>query len=143
MILAGVNSLNFSEKGFDDDQVPSPKFSLFLKEPNPKNFAAGKKIFEAGQPGEFMYVIQSGSVDIIVGHQVVETADAGHIVGEMALIDRHVRSATAIAKSDCQLVPIERKRFTFLVQQNPYFAIEVMQVLADRLRHMNQCGIAY
>jgi CRP/FNR family cyclic AMP-dependent transcriptional regulator len=124
------------------NSVPDPNFSLFLKEPNPKHFAAGETIFEVGKPGEFMYVIQSGSVDIIVGHQVVETADAGHIVGEMALIDHHVRSATAIAKTDCQLVPINQKRFTFLVQQNPYFAVEVMQVLADRLRHMNEVEIA-
>lgn len=125
------------------NSVPRQKFSLFLKEPNPKIFAAGETIFEVGQLGEFMYVIQSGSVDIIIGHQVVETADAGHIVGEMALIDHHVRSATAIAKTDCKLVPIDQRRFTFLVQQNPYFAIEVMQVLADRLRHMNEAGIAY
>ena len=123
--------------------VPRKKFSLFLNEPNPQIVSAGETIFEAGQTGELMYVIQSGSVDVIIGDRVVETADAGNIVGEMALIDNHVRSATAIAKTECSLIPIDRKRFTFLVQQNPYFAIEVMQVLADRLRHMNQAGISF
>jgi CRP-like cAMP-binding protein len=119
------------------------KFSLFLKEPNPKIFSAGETIFQAGESGNLMYVIQSGSVDIIVGKKVVETAEEGHIFGEMALIDHHVRSATAIAKTDCKLVPIDQKRFTFLVQQNPYFALEVMQVLAERLRHMNDPGISF
>lgn len=123
--------------------IPRKKFSLFLKEPNPEIVPAGQTIFEAGQPGNLMYVIQSGSVDIMIGNKVVETAEDGYIVGEMALIDRHVRSATAIAKTDCKLVPIDQKRFTFLVQQNPYFAIEVMQVLADRLRHMNNAGISF
>ena len=114
-----------------------------MKEPNPQIVPAGETIFQAGESGNLMYVIQSGSVDIIVGKQVVETADAGHIFGEMALIDHHLRSATAIAKTDCKLVPIDQKRFTFLVQQNPYFAIEVMQVLAERLRHMNDTGISF
>lgn len=119
------------------------KFSLFLKEPNPVTFSAGDIIFQAGESGNLMYVIQSGFVDIFVGKQLVETAEAGHIFGEMALIDHHVRSATAIAKTDCKLVPIDQKRFTFLVQENPYFAIEVMQVLAERLRHMNSAGISF
>jgi CRP-like cAMP-binding protein len=44
------------------------------------------------------------------------------------------RSALAIARIDCRLVPIDEKRFTFLVQQTPYFSIQVMRVIAERLR---------
>jgi CRP/FNR family cyclic AMP-dependent transcriptional regulator len=55
----------------------------------------------------------------------------------MALIDDSPRSATVVAKSDVQLVPISRERFMFLVQNTPFFAIEVMQALVGRLRHMD------
>jgi len=57
--------------------------------------------------------------------------------GEMALIDSSARSATAVARTDCELIPVDDKRFMFLVQQTPFFAIHVMRVLADRLRKTN------
>ncbi|HEU5100134.1 MAG TPA: Crp/Fnr family transcriptional regulator [Roseiflexaceae bacterium] len=61
-------------------------------------------------------------------------AGPGGIVGEMALIDDRPRSATAVAATDCRLVPIDERRFTFLVQQTPMFALAVMRVMAERLR---------
>ena len=76
----------------------------------------------------------SGTADIIVRNQVVETIEPGAIVGEMAMIDEGPRSATIIAKSDCKLLPIDKKRFDFLVQQTPNFAVHVMRVIATRLR---------
>lgn len=100
-------------------------------------FAAGQTIFSEGQPGDLMFVVKGGEVDVVVHGKVVETLGAGGILGEMALIDRNPRSATAVAKTDCDLVPINEGRFQFLVQQTPYFAIEVMRVLANRLRHMD------
>jgi len=57
---------------------------------------------------------------------------------EMALIDARERSATAIAKSDCRLAPVDQKRFLFMVQQTPFFSLDVMRVLVRRLRHMNE-----
>jgi CRP-like cAMP-binding protein len=55
----------------------------------------------------------------------------------MALIDSAPRSATAIAATDVQLVPVGEKQFAFLVSQTPYFALNVMRVMARRLRAMN------
>ena len=56
------------------------------------------------------------------------------IFGEMALIDNEPRSATAVAITDVELVPISEKQFLFLVTQTPYFALKVMRILAQRLR---------
>ncbi len=102
-----------------------------------RGFAAGQIIFSAGESGDVMFVVKEGEVDVLVGNQVVETIGAGGIFGEMALIDRNPRSASAVAKTDCQLVPIDEARFKFLVQQTPFFAIEVMRVMARRLRQMD------
>lgn len=100
-------------------------------------FAAGDVIFTAGTPGDVMYVVKEGEVNVLVRDRVVETIGPGGILGEMALIDRGPRSASAVAKTDCQLVPIDEARFKYMVQQTPYFAIEVMRVMARRLRQMN------
>jgi CRP-like cAMP-binding protein len=85
-----------------------------------------------------MYVVKDGEANIVVHGKVVETVGPGGIVGELALIDTQPRSATVVAKTDCQLVPIDEKRFMFLVQQTPYFSLHVMRVLADRLRRMDE-----
>ena len=81
-----------------------------------------------------MYILMSGTAEIIVHDRVMETAEAGTILGEMAIIDDSTRSATVIAKTDCKFLPIERERFIFLVQQKPEFALHVMKVLTHRLR---------
>jgi CRP/FNR family cyclic AMP-dependent transcriptional regulator len=107
---------------------------LFRHETDLHALPAGQALFREGEQGDVMYVLMSGTTEIIVNHRVVETAGAGAIFGEMAMIDDGARSATVIAKSDCSLFPIERKRFNFLIQQTPNFAIYVMRVMADRLR---------
>jgi CRP-like cAMP-binding protein len=110
---------------------------LFRNARDFESFSAGQVIFTAGEVGEVMYVVKDGEVNIMVHDQVIETVGPGGIVGEMALIDTQARSATVMAKTDCQLVSIDEKRFAFLVQQTPYFSLYVMRVLAERLRRMN------
>jgi CRP/FNR family cyclic AMP-dependent transcriptional regulator len=107
---------------------------LFRHQVDLQVIPAGQVLFREGEQGNFMYVLMSGTAEIIVRNRVMETAVAGAIVGEMAIIDGSPRSATVVAKSDCKFLPIERERFNFLVQQKPEFALHIMQVLADRLR---------
>jgi CRP/FNR family cyclic AMP-dependent transcriptional regulator len=64
-------------------------------------FSAGQHIFTVGQPGDVMYVVKEGEVDIVINGKVVDTVGPGGLLGEMALIDKRPRSATAIAKTDC------------------------------------------
>ncbi len=101
------------------------------------DFPAGQTIFNAGEPGDTMYIIKEGAIEIRSGETVFEVAGPGSVVGEMALIDKSPRSASAIARSDCKLVVVDRRRFEFLVSQTPYFSLEVMQIMAERLRHVN------
>ena len=73
-----------------------------------------------------MYVIRSGEVEIERDGKVVEQLGPGGIFGEMALIDRAPRAATATTKTACEVAPITEKAFLFLVHETPYFAISVM-----------------
>jgi CRP/FNR family transcriptional regulator, cyclic AMP receptor protein len=100
-------------------------------------FRAGQKIFREGDPGDLMYVVRDGQVDLHVKGQLVDALGPGGVLGEMALIEHAPRTATATAKTDCTLVPIPEKRFMFMVQQTPHFALQIMRVIAERLRRMD------
>jgi CRP-like cAMP-binding protein len=107
---------------------------LFRNATDGETFAAGATIFREGEPGDYMYVVQHGEVEVVAQDRVIERVGPGGIVGELALVDDGGRSATVLAATDCTLVPISRKRFLFLVQHTPHFALQVMSILAGRLR---------
>src|ERR1700722_14758730 len=100
-------------------------------------FGAGQTIFEEGAEGSTMYIVLEGDVAIRVGGTEREVVGPGSLFGEMALIDGGLRSAAVVAKTDCRLAEIDRRRFEFMVSQTPYFALAVMKVMADRLRQSN------
>ncbi len=119
-------------------QAVTPSLSLFKNSKEFTPYEAGAIIFHAGDAGRSMYAVRSGEVDLVVGDIVVETVATGGIFGEMALIDTAPRSATAIAKTACEVVQVDEKQFSFLVQQTPFFALQVLRVLAARLRNANE-----
>jgi CRP-like cAMP-binding protein len=103
-----------------------------------RHFKAGETIFNEGDPAAEVYVIWSGRVGIQLGDRLIDTLEGNEIFGEMALIDDEPRSATAVALTDVALVPISEMQFLLLVTRKPAFALEVMRVLARRLRAANK-----
>ena len=99
-----------------------------------KLIKAGTIIFREGDAAQEMFVIKSGQVRIQLGNRTLSELSADNIFGEMALIDSQPRSATAIAITDVELIPVTERQFLFMVGQTPYFALKVMRVLAERLR---------
>ena len=65
---------------------------------------------------------------------VVETIEANGIFGEMAVVDGSNRSGSARAKTACELAPIDQRTFILMVDEAPYFALNVMRVMVQRLR---------
>jgi CRP-like cAMP-binding protein len=113
------------------------KIRLFRNATNFRAYKSGDCIFREGDPGEEMFVIRSGAVNIRVGEKTIATLEQDEVFGEMALVDHQPRSATAIAATDCELIPIDSRHFLFLVGQTPNFAVHMMQILASRLRQMD------
>lgn len=101
-------------------------------------FKAGDVIFREGDAATELFVIKSGQVRVQIGNRTVTELAADSIFGEMALIDSEPRSATVVAITDTELVPVSEKQFLFLVSQTPFFALRVMRVLAQRLRVTNK-----
>lgn len=115
-------------------------FDLFRHDARIHYLDEGAFLFREGELADGnMYVLVSGQMSISVGDVVVEHAGAGAIVGEMALVEqRETRSATVKADTRCGLAVIDEKRFHYLITEAPTFAIEVMRVMANRLRKVDQ-----
>lgn len=111
---------------------------LFRDETNLVSFPAGAVIFEEHQTGDVMYIVKQGQVDIKTRGMTIEIVGPGALFGEMALVDVAARSASAVARTDCELIPVDENRFISMIQQTPYIALHVMGVLVRRLRNMNQ-----
>ena len=101
-------------------------------------FAPFSVIFEEGSPGDYLYVLLEGEVTVSIKGTDIWQVRSGDIFGEMALIDHRPRSASAIARTSVRAVQIDEVRFLNLVQQTPHFSLHVMQVMAERLRALDE-----
>jgi diguanylate cyclase (GGDEF)-like protein len=100
-------------------------------------YPAGSAIFSVGEPGSEMYVIASGQVQIRLGDLVLDTVGAGEVIGEMALLDHSVRSASAFALTHCTVLRIDREALLEWVRAAPAVALELARVMVRRLRAMD------
>ena len=110
------------------------KFTIFRNEERVDSYLAGHIIFAEGQPGDCMYAVLDGAIEIVRNGRVLNTLESGGVFGEMALIDQLPRSASAVAKTDCRVALISEHRFTVRVSHNPHFALEMMRLLSERVR---------
>lgn len=130
----GIFPVDFSH----DEQSYMNTQDSFSKTETHQAFPAGQTIFREGDPGDVLYIVIEGEVTILIDNQPLETLGPGDILGEMALIEDRPRSATALAITDCLLTPVTRQHFLTLIQRTPMFALQVMRVLAQRLRQTNE-----
>lgn len=104
----------------------------------PIPYGLGKVIVAAGAVGASMYVVMDGHVAISIGSRVVERVGPGGMFGEMALVDRSPRVATAMAESNCSLITIGRNDFIALVKAKPVFGALLLKSLAERMQYLAQ-----
>lgn len=110
-------------------------YDLFRHSPDFKTVERGEVLFREDEPGgDVMYVLIEGRAEITIRGVVLDDIGQGDFVGELSVIDGTPRFATVTALTDCKFIIVDRKRFHFLVEETPHFAIEVMRVMADRLR---------
>jgi CRP/FNR family transcriptional regulator, cyclic AMP receptor protein len=91
------------------------KFSVFENEVHIQEFNSGAIIFQEGTPGQIMYAVLEGEVELQLKGVTVNQVGQHEIFGEMALVDGSKRSATAQACTDCKLAVIDKERFEYLV----------------------------
>jgi CRP/FNR family transcriptional regulator, cyclic AMP receptor protein len=117
---------------------PVQTITIFQKQSEVKVFSTGQIIFEEGQPGDCMYGIVEGEIELSVNGKIVETLQAGDVFGTGALVGIKNRTYTAQAKTDCKLAFLNEQRFLFAVQETPMFALKVMKNYSERLTRLEQ-----
>lgn len=120
--------------GFTLISYPMTTLNLFTNAKDTENFKADALIFKEGDQADCMFAVVEGEVDIVLNGAVIDSLSSGMVLGEMGLIDGTPRSATARARTAVKLVRIDERRFNFLVQQTPFFALQMMRIISGRLR---------
>jgi CRP-like cAMP-binding protein len=102
------------------------------------DYPAGSIVFNKDEPGSCMYVVQSGVIEMLIGDKVVEVCGPNEAIGFMSMIDGAPRTSTARVKEACALSLIDQRRFRFMVDEVPNFAIYIMGAMARRIRGMSR-----
>ena len=107
-----------------------------------RKYARGEYIFKAGDHGEEMFIINSGSVNITVGtdegEKVLVTLGSGDFFGEMAVIDKGPRSANAVAVDETVCIVLNEELFEQQMQRNAKIVKKILKNMSARLRAMNE-----
>jgi CRP/FNR family transcriptional regulator, cyclic AMP receptor protein len=107
-----------------------------------QRFEQGTPICTKGEPGDSMYLVAEGVVSIYLptegGAKVpLKDVTVGQYFGELSLFDEKPRSATAEARTDCEVLELERAVLNEHIKRRPRIAIALLSELADRLRETN------
>lgn len=107
-----------------------------------RDFPAGAVLFEEGDPGSRMYVLQAGVVRIVkrLGGRELTLArlGPGEAFGEMALLEGQPRSATAVVEAPARILEIDEAAFAELIRRNGEIALRLLRRLSARLREANR-----
>lgn len=108
-----------------------------------KRIERGRAVFHEADPGGSLYVIVAGSIKILITAEdgrehILGILGQGDYFGELSLIDREPRSATAIALDTTQMLTIERADFVRLLRESPGISLHIMEELTQRLRRTDK-----
>ena len=128
--------------------IPFPEFLAIIQDGHSSHLVTeqhcvkGEIVLREGDPGDAMYLIQSGRVIVFMGEvespSILSTCEAGEIIGEMALLEKQPRSATVVALSELHLLRISRETFFQLLKNNPSLGVDILGMLSTRLRASDQ-----
>ena len=113
-------------------------YDLFRNSPVFHELGPGQILFNEGDVENDMYVLTEGQAVIELGGLFFDEIGPGDFVGKLAVIDGSPRLATVITQTPCNFVRVDRQRFRYLVAENPAFALEIMAVMAKRLRRAHE-----
>jgi len=144
------------KKTFIFENLDEQEVAAILKITKEKRFSKGEIIMQEGHEGDTMYIVVNGSVEVSktltmkVGEERTERekilrrfqAEDNVVFGEMAMIDRGNRSASAASSTDCTLLEIKRADFLDLIEKRPQTGVKILrriaELLASRVRQSSQ-----
>jgi len=113
---------------------PASAQAFFSAAGKTETLRQGMALFAAGDSGDKMYLLIAGDVTLSAGGKTIDTIRKGEIFGEMSAISGQPRSASAAAKSPCQVLSLDRKQFLAALRSQPEFSLNLMNMMISRLR---------
>jgi CRP/FNR family transcriptional regulator len=105
-----------------------------------KLYQDGEVIIRQGKVGNNMFVIQEGQAQVLVekdGKEMpVRVAEEGELLGEMAIFEKEVRSATVRALGEARVLTIDKKNFLRRISEDPSIAFRIVQTMSHRVREL-------
>ena len=103
------------------------------------SFPRGSRIFGEGEPGDRMYVVCAGQVELATTDKlgqklVLTTAARGDLFGELSLLDHGARNANATVLEDAELLVLDRATLIDFIRRRPEAAVDMMAVMGGRVR---------
>lgn len=102
----------------------------------------GEVIIRQGEAGECMYVVQEGEVEVYTvqdGEEVLlAIRKAGELIGEMAIFEREVRSASVRARGEARVLTLDKKNFLRRINEDPSLAFRIVQAMSGRIRELSE-----
>ena len=106
-----------------------------------KIYEDGEVIIRQGEKGDCMYVVQEGQVQILreeSGNEIpLRIASTGELLGEMAIFEHEVRSATVRASGSVRVLTIDKKNFLARIQEDPTLAFRILETMSKRIRELS------
>lgn len=103
-----------------------------------KSYQTKQVIYNAGDPGETMYVVHQGTVSLTrvgyAGKKLISQLKKGDFFGELEVIDGQARLETATAEEDCLLLEIDPENFNAIISKNMEIVLRIIRKYAQRLR---------
>lgn len=120
------------------DQIASEDLVSVAQVCEEVSFAAGTQFITQGEPGDSLYILVDGEVNILMeGMGAVYHRGSKSVIGEMAIISRTTRSANCVAVTDIALLRVDSDSFWALMEERPKLAMGVIRVLSRRLEEAN------
>ncbi len=101
-------------------------------------FQRGAILFNEGDILKNVYVVQSGTIEIITHDRVADLCGAGDVLGFMSMIDGGPSTATARVRDAAEVSILDDRKFFFMVDEVPNFALYIMRALAHRIRGLRE-----
>jgi len=101
-------------------------------------YQPGSLVFKEGDAGNHVYVIQSGVIEIVAGGKVADVCGQNDALGFMTVIDGGVHTASASVKETAEVSIIDDRKFIFMIDEVPNFALFIMKAMAHRIRGMRE-----
>jgi signal transduction histidine kinase len=124
-------------------RLSAPDLERLRNTAREQTFRAGQEIFKEGDPGNGLYLVKDGLIEISVlggqsGRYIFTEVGPGELLGEMAVIEDQPRSANAVARKESVLYFLPRKEILELMGQCPSLSLAFLREVSHRLRGFNR-----